>query len=65
MIKTKPFIENACHKCGVIDEARFAYAGPHIKQVCNNCHFYVKFFNVKLIPDVKEIKLKIIALSVG
>lgn len=53
------FFETTCHKCGFIDEAKFVYAGPHIKQVCNNCGFYVKFFNTALIPDVQEIKLKI------
>lgn len=47
----------------MVDEARFTYAGPHIKQVCNGCGFYVKFFNVKLIPDIKDIRLKIWAIS--
>lgn len=48
-----------CHVCGVVDEAKFVYAGPHIKQLCNSCGKYVKFFNKALIPDVKEIKLSI------
>lgn len=52
-------IPHECHSCGVIDEAKFVYAGPHIKQVCNGCGKYVKFFSKYAIPDVKEIKLKI------
>lgn len=54
-----PFFQHECHKCGVADEARFVNAGPHVKQVCNNCGFYVKFFDKTLIPDVKDIRLKI------
>ena len=51
--------------CGVTDEARFVYSGPHIKQVCNNsdCGKYVKFISQALIPDVREIKLKIWSIS--
>ena len=56
---TSMFFETSCHKCGCIDEACFVYAGPHIKQICNHCGFYQKFFDKKLIPDAKEIKLKI------
>ena len=56
---TQPFFEHACEKCGVIDEARFLHAGPHIKQVCNNCEAYVKFFPEHTIPDVEYIKQKI------
>lgn len=52
-----------CNHCGVTDEAKFIYAGPHIKQVCNNCGKYVKFVSQAIIPDVKEIKLKIWAIS--
>lgn len=57
------FFETACHKCGCIDEARFTYAGPHIKQVCNACGFYVKFFDKAQIPDIKDIRLKIWHIS--
>jgi hypothetical protein len=59
----KSFFEHKCTRCGVIDEARFLFAGPHIKQVCNSCGAYVKFFDKSLIPDVKEIKLKIWVIS--
>lgn len=52
-------LPHECSYCGLTDEAKFTYAGPHIKQVCNGCNRYVKFFNKSLIPDVKEIKLKI------
>jgi len=45
------------------DEAKFTYAGPHIKQACNKCNAYVKFVSKSILPDVKEIKLKIWALS--
>jgi hypothetical protein len=53
------FFEHSCFKCGIVDEYKFTYAGPHIKQVCNNCGAYVKFFDKNKIPDIKEIKLKI------
>lgn len=59
----KAFFEHGCHKCGVVDEARFVFAGPHIKQVCNNCGFYVKFFDKAMIPDIKQIRLKIWFIS--
>lgn len=52
-----------CHNCGLVDEARFTYAGPHIKQVCNGCACYVKFVSKGIIPDTKEIKLKVWAIS--
>jgi hypothetical protein len=57
------FFEHTCHKCGLIDEARFVFAGPHVKQVCNGCGFYVKFFDKAKVPDVREIKLKIWAIT--
>lgn len=53
------FFPTTCHRCGVTDEARFQYAGPHIKQVCNACGFYVKFFDKGAIPDVRAIREKI------
>lgn len=60
-MKTAPFFEHICHEsdCGLADEARFLHAGPHIKQVCNGCGAYVKFFPEHLIPDVEYIKQKI------
>lgn len=59
------FFSTTCHKCGLIDEAKFIYAGPHIKQVCNGCGFYVKFFDKALLPDVKAIREKIWYISKG
>ncbi len=53
------FFNYECHKCGLIDEACFVYSGPHIKQICNGCSAYVKFFDKAKLPDVKEIKIKI------
>jgi hypothetical protein len=55
----KAFFEHKCHKCGLIDEARFVHAGPHLKQICNGCGFYVKFIDKSEIPDHIEIKQKI------
>lgn len=52
-------VPHECHSCGSVDEAKFTYAGPHIKQVCNGCGRYVKFFSKNCIPDVMEIKFKI------
>lgn len=59
MQKAKPFFEHACHKCGVIEETRFSISGKHLKQMCGNCGFYVKFFDQNLFPTVHEIKSKI------
>lgn len=59
----KPFFEHACHKCGVMAELNFNFAGPHIKAVCSHCGFYVKFFNAALIPDVQTIKLRIYSIA--
>lgn len=51
-----------CPDCDLVNESKFSYAGPHIKQTCSSCDRYVKFFPKHLIPDVKEIKLKIWAI---
>lgn len=56
-------IPNECTYCGLVDEAKFVYAGPHIKQVCNGCGRYVKFFDKSKIPDSKETKLAIWAIT--
>lgn len=53
----------ACHKCGVIGESRLSWAGPHIKQSCDNCGAYQKFYNKNLIPDVREIKILIFGVA--
>lgn len=55
----------ACHKCGVIGESRLTWAGPHIKQSCPECGTYQKFYDKALIPDVREIKIKIFGLVNG
>src|SRR5690606_16985068 len=52
-----------CPRCGVTDEAKFLFSGPHVKQVCNNCGSYVKFYNKSNIPDASEIKLKIWSIT--
>lgn len=64
-MKLEPFFKHECHKCGVIDEACFVYSGPHIKQICNECGAYVKFFDKAKIPDVKEIKIKIFSICLS
>lgn len=58
-------ISHTCNTCGITDEAQFKYAGPHIKQVCNYCGAYVKFFSKGLLPDHKEIKLNIWSMVKG
>lgn len=57
------FFPTTCVKCGAVDEANFVFAGPHLKQVCGHCRAYIKFFDKSLIPSVKEIKIKIWAMS--
>lgn len=56
-------IPNECHNCGLVDEAKFVYAGPHIKQICNGCGSYVKFFPASKIPDSRDVKLKIWSIT--
>lgn len=56
---TEFLIPSHCHKCGVIGESRLSWAGPHIKQSCDSCGSYQKFYDKALIPDVREIKIKI------
>lgn len=56
----KPF---ECHHCGVVDEAKFVFSGPHIKQVCNCCDAYVKFISKANVPDATETKLRVWAIS--
>ncbi len=56
-------IPNECHYCGLVDEAKFVYAGPHVKQICNGCGKYVKFFDKSKIPDARETKLAIWAIT--
>lgn len=63
MKQVKPFFETTCHKCGSVDEAKLILGSVHVKQICNGCGCYVKFFNKALIPDIPEIKMKIWAIS--
>jgi len=32
-----------CHKCNYEGSGNFYFAGPHLKQVCGKCGFYIKF----------------------
>jgi hypothetical protein len=59
----KLFHEHTCHKCGVIAEMNFNFAGPHIKSICSSCGFYIKFIDAKLIPDIKTLKIRILSLA--
>ena len=63
--QSSPFFETICHQCGAMDEAKFTFAGPHIKQVCLHCGCYIKFFNKSSIPDSKDIKQKIWHIADG
>ena len=56
-------VPHECQRCGVVDEAQFTFSGPHIKQICNACGCYVKFFDKSKIPDAGETKLRIWALT--
>ncbi|WP_285011284.1 hypothetical protein [Pedobacter faecalis] len=56
-------IPHECRTCGAVDEAKFVYAGPHIKQVCNACNKYVKFYGKGQMPDVREVKIRIWAIT--
>lgn len=52
-------VPHVCSHCGVTDEAKFIFSGPHLKQVCNSCGRYVKFFSKSAVPDAREVKFKI------
>jgi hypothetical protein len=52
-------IPSHCHKCGTVGESKLTWAGPHIKQSCDDCGFYQRFIDKRLIPDVREIKIAI------
>lgn len=60
MQQAKPFFEHSCHKCGFVDEAKFVFStNGAVKQICNNCNFYVKFFDKASVPTIYDIKTKI------
>lgn len=60
MKQAKPFFETGCHKCGIMDEAKFVFStNGAVKQICNNCRAYIKFFDKSLVPTVHDIKKKI------
>ena len=52
-----------CHHCGVTDEAKFVFSGPHIKQMCNRCNAYVKFIPKASLPDATEVRLRIWSIT--
>jgi hypothetical protein len=54
-----------CKHCGVTDEPKFEYAGPHIKMSCSQseCGRYQKFISKAAIPDAGEVRLKIWSIS--
>lgn len=39
------------------------FSGPHIKQVCAHCGSYVKFISKALVPDSRETKLRVWAIT--
>lgn len=51
-----------CHSCGTVGESNLSWAGPHVKQTCPECGAYQKFYDKRLIPDVREIKIKIFGI---
>ncbi len=52
-----------CPHCGVEDEAKYVFSGPHIKQVCNHCNAYVKFTSKHQVPDSTEVRLRIWSIT--
>lgn len=56
-------VPHECQSCGAVDEAKFIFSGPHIKQVCKGCNRYVKFYSKSAIPDVSEVRLKIWSIT--
>jgi hypothetical protein len=56
-------VPHDCSYCGTTDEAKFIFSGPHLKQVCNGCNRYVKFYSKSAVPDTQEIKHKIWAIT--
>lgn len=52
-------IECKCHRCGTTGESSLSISGPHIKQSCPNCGWYVKFIKANLIPNKIDIKVAI------
>ncbi len=45
-----------CTRCASDLPNRYTYAGPHIKEVCSNCGFYIRFAPKQTIPSMKESK---------
>jgi hypothetical protein len=56
-------VPHECQSCGVVDEAKFIFKGPHVQQLCNGCDKYVKFFSKGHLPDVREIRLRIWSIT--
>ena len=48
-----------CHKCNYEGSGNFYFAGPHLKQVCGKCGFYIKFADKPGFASVFEIRHEI------
>ena len=52
-------MKHTCIKCGLHDFPAYTFAGPHIKEICGGCNFYIKFANKSTLPDIKILKSRI------
>lgn len=52
-----------CHKCDTLLPTIYAFAGPHIKEICGACGAYIRFAPKQVIPDFKESKALIWAVT--
>lgn len=50
------FIECKCTKCGAIGESKLSISGKHVKQSCNSCGAYVKFYPQNDLPPLKDVR---------
>lgn len=53
-----------CHRCKNTWESKYKYSGPHIKQVCAFCNWYVKFVSPAKLPTVLDVRQLIWQVSV-
>ena len=56
-------LKHNCTHCGAIDYVALQYAGPHIKALCAHCGKYIRFVDKSILPDPKELKMKIMVLA--
>lgn len=56
-------VENTCSKCGYYGESWLCESNIHIKQCCGKCRSYVKFYERRNMPEIKELKDRIWKLS--